>query len=76
MLFAVVEIPALQSLAPLAMGEEGSALAASWPHAFGFRRAYSPNPSDTLKFTDNTSDLLRKECGSVKPGEESECIPV
>ena len=44
----VVEIPALPLLAPVGMGEEGSALAVCWPHAFGFRRAYSPNPSVTL----------------------------
>lgn len=46
--FAVVELPAWSLLPPLGVGKEGAAWAASWPHAFGFRRAYPPNPSVTL----------------------------
>lgn len=49
----------------------GSALAACWPHAFGFKSVFPKSFCD-LKLTNNTSDyLLRKECRNMNP-----CVPV
>lgn len=70
----MVAIPALPLLAAVGMGEQGSALAACWPRAFGFRRVYSPNPSVTVSLV--IILVIVEEGMHVKPGDESECIPV